>query len=226
MSNPSDSSSQYEQRVFTFHAKTSRQVDVGQGKVGLQSFGIADECDGPLEFSEVGVASENLAQALEHRPRTRVAILVESGPEPQNLLTLAHSPHHRILGFPRVGYFSEQARKSFMPADLGPTPHRNRETRQNGTVRRNTGACDSAYCISSRLESVVGRQNHDAADEVGHLVGHPESACDGHMQWITTGGSRPDQERRQPTKHVDARFTHAVAGEVIGTRVRNLYERE
>jgi hypothetical protein len=59
VSNPSDSPSQYKQRVFGIHAEASCEVDVRQGKVGSQSSGIADDGYGPLEFSEVGVVGEN-----------------------------------------------------------------------------------------------------------------------------------------------------------------------
>src|ERR1700738_264579 len=76
MGNPSDSSSQYEQRVFAIHAKTPREVDVSQCKVGLESFGIVDDGNGALKFSEVGIVGENLVQTLKHRPRARVATLV------------------------------------------------------------------------------------------------------------------------------------------------------
>src|SRR5260370_1603546 len=75
VSNPSDSPSQYKQRVFGIHAEASCEVDVRQGKVGFQSSGIAHDGYGPLEFSEVGVVGENFVQALKHCPRAMIAIL-------------------------------------------------------------------------------------------------------------------------------------------------------
>jgi len=59
--------------------------------------------------------------------------------------------------------------------------------------------------IGPGLESVVGRQNHDAADEVGHIIGGAEIARDTHMQWFTAGELCLDQNNGgQPTKHINA----------------------
>src|SRR5258708_24762784 len=74
--NPSDSSPQYEQRIFAVQAKTSSQIDVGQCKVRLQSLGIVDDGYGALELPVVGVVGEILVDALMHVARARVAILV------------------------------------------------------------------------------------------------------------------------------------------------------
>src|SRR5580700_3629599 len=73
--NPSDGSSQYEQRVLAIQAETPSQIDVGQCEVRFESLGIVDDGDGALKFSVVGIVGENLVEAPKHGARARVAIL-------------------------------------------------------------------------------------------------------------------------------------------------------
>jgi len=80
------------------------------------------------------------------------------------------------------------------------------------TVRRNTGARYGAHCIGPRLESwsadrtMTRRMRSAISSEAPSRARHSHEAD--HCSGVCF-----DQERRQPTKHVNAGLAHAIATE-------------